>query len=317
MQVIKTLTFAAVLFGAAAAAGCQTDKSSMTDFFPAEEEQRVQHVAQIQAASGARADATLQPFHFDGGKLNSLGEAKLDLMMKETYQEREEAVAKLQRAKLSSCQLPTYLVGWRDWIRVREAYQRQAGADFSLAGFHEKALKEGAVPLPVLLYLKSPLLEQVELFLMRVGTQPALNGLDLECEHPQPALPGEVGVELAQPSGCRIAWVRQRRFTSLFPLAVYPNEGIVRHVHFAANLDHGRMSRSFERQRDIGDGLEIGGDVLADHAVAPRGAHRETTTLVREAHGRPIDLNFGGITGAQDLSDESRISLFPGGQLLG
>lgn len=83
MQVIKTLTFAAVLFGAAAAAGCQTDKSSMTDFFPAEEEQRVQHVAQIQAASGARADATLQPFHFDGGKLNSLGEAKLDLMMKD------------------------------------------------------------------------------------------------------------------------------------------------------------------------------------------------------------------------------------------
>ena len=74
----------------------------------------------------------------------------LDLMMKETFQEREEAVAKLQRAKLSSCQLPTYLVGWRDWIRVREAYQRQAGAEFSLAGFHEKALKAGAVPLPVL-----------------------------------------------------------------------------------------------------------------------------------------------------------------------
>ncbi len=74
----------------------------------------------------------------------------LDLMMKETYQEREEAVAKLQRAKLSSCQLPTYLVGWRDWIRVREAYQRQAGAEFSLSGFHEKALKAGAVPLPVL-----------------------------------------------------------------------------------------------------------------------------------------------------------------------
>jgi hypothetical protein len=83
MQVIKTLTFAAVLFGAAAAAGCQTDKSSMTDFFPAEEERKVQHVANIQAASGARADPTLQPFHFDGGKLNSLGEAKLDLMLKD------------------------------------------------------------------------------------------------------------------------------------------------------------------------------------------------------------------------------------------
>ena len=37
----------------------------------------------------------------------------LDLMMKETYQEKEEATAKLQRAQLSSCQLPTYFVGWK------------------------------------------------------------------------------------------------------------------------------------------------------------------------------------------------------------
>ena len=74
----------------------------------------------------------------------------LDLMMKETYQEREEATAKLRRAKLSSCQLPTYLVGWRDWVRLRELYKQTKGAAFSLAEFHEKALSEGAVPLPVL-----------------------------------------------------------------------------------------------------------------------------------------------------------------------
>jgi hypothetical protein len=34
-----------------------------------------------------------------------------DLMEKQTFQEHEEATAKLRRAKLSSCRLPTYLVG--------------------------------------------------------------------------------------------------------------------------------------------------------------------------------------------------------------
>jgi uncharacterized protein (DUF885 family) len=74
----------------------------------------------------------------------------LDLMQKETYQEKEEATAKLRRAKLSSCQLPTYYVGWRDWIRVREHYQKVQGGGYRLAEFNERALKAGAVPLPVL-----------------------------------------------------------------------------------------------------------------------------------------------------------------------
>ena len=74
----------------------------------------------------------------------------LDLMEKETFQEHEEAAAKLRRAKLSSCQLPTYLVGWRDWLRVREHYKQAKGAGYSLVDFHEKALKAGATPLPVL-----------------------------------------------------------------------------------------------------------------------------------------------------------------------
>src|SRR5262249_55135005 len=39
----------------------------------------------------------------------------LDLMIKDGFQEREEATAKLQRAQLSSCQLPTYFAGWRSW----------------------------------------------------------------------------------------------------------------------------------------------------------------------------------------------------------
>jgi uncharacterized protein (DUF885 family) len=74
----------------------------------------------------------------------------MDLMIKQTFQENEEATAKLQRAKLSSTQLPTYYVGWRDWLRVREQVKQQEGVAFNLKSFHERALKTGAVPLPVL-----------------------------------------------------------------------------------------------------------------------------------------------------------------------
>jgi uncharacterized protein (DUF885 family) len=73
----------------------------------------------------------------------------LDLMIKDTYQEPEEANAKLQRAKLSSCQLPTYYAGYKGWLAVREHY-RKTHPDIRLKQFHESALKEGAVPLPVL-----------------------------------------------------------------------------------------------------------------------------------------------------------------------
>jgi uncharacterized protein (DUF885 family) len=86
-------------------------------------------------------------------RLQTLGmtdQQALDLMINDTYQEREEATAKLQRAKLSSCQLPTYFVGWKGWLQVRDHYQQIRGAAFSLRDFHERSLRESAVPLPTL-----------------------------------------------------------------------------------------------------------------------------------------------------------------------
>jgi uncharacterized protein (DUF885 family) len=74
----------------------------------------------------------------------------MDLMMNDTFQEKAEATGKLQRAKLSSCQLPTYYAGWKGWLEAREQDQQRKGAAFSLRDFHDRALKESAVPLPVL-----------------------------------------------------------------------------------------------------------------------------------------------------------------------
>jgi uncharacterized protein (DUF885 family) len=80
----------------------------------------------------------------------------LDLMIRDTYQEKEEATAKIQRAQLSSCQLPTYFAGYHGWLRVRDQAQRAKGAAFQLSDFHEAALKDGAVTLPSLGRLLQP-----------------------------------------------------------------------------------------------------------------------------------------------------------------
>jgi uncharacterized protein (DUF885 family) len=82
--------------------------------------------------------------------LNMPDQEALDFMQKETFQEAEEATAKLQRAKLSSAQLPAYFVGWRGWLGVRDKYRQAKGSAFRLVDFNDAALKAGAVPLPEL-----------------------------------------------------------------------------------------------------------------------------------------------------------------------
>ena len=72
----------------------------------------------------------------------------LELMTKRTFQEEEEAQAKLRRAKLSSCQLPTYYAGFEAWKRLRAAAEKQGGAAFQPGEFHRSALRLGALPLP-------------------------------------------------------------------------------------------------------------------------------------------------------------------------
>lgn len=77
------------------------------------------------------------------------GEA-LALMTERTFQERAEAEGKLRRAKLSSTQLCTYYLGVRAWRELRAEAERAAGESFDVRAFHDRALGEGAVPLPLL-----------------------------------------------------------------------------------------------------------------------------------------------------------------------
>ncbi len=81
---------------------------------------------------------------------NMSDQEAMDLMIEDTFQERTEAEQKLRRAKLSSAQLPTYFVGLREWLRLREEMRAATGDAFSLKHFHDRALAEGALPMPTL-----------------------------------------------------------------------------------------------------------------------------------------------------------------------
>ncbi len=74
----------------------------------------------------------------------------MDLMTRDTFQERVEAEGKLRRARLSSCQLPTYFVGWNAWRRLRRDVEAARGRAFDLRAFHDAALAPGAIPLDAL-----------------------------------------------------------------------------------------------------------------------------------------------------------------------
>ncbi|HEY6944852.1 MAG TPA: DUF885 domain-containing protein [Candidatus Acidoferrum sp.] len=94
----------------------------------------------LRAISNAILDIRMQT-------MGMTDEEALSLMQKGSFQTQAEAEGKLQRAKLSSTQLPTYFVGNRDWWRLRKKYAAAMGPKFNLAEFHDRALDQGPVAL--------------------------------------------------------------------------------------------------------------------------------------------------------------------------
>ncbi len=82
--------------------------------------------------------------------LNMSDAQALELMTRTAFQTEAEARGKLRRAKLTSTQLPTYYVGLREWQRVRARYAQRMGERFHQQEFHDRALDQGALPLPLL-----------------------------------------------------------------------------------------------------------------------------------------------------------------------
>ena len=70
----------------------------------------------------------------------------LDLMMKDTFQQEGEAVAKWKRARLTSAQLSTYFVGGTEHLDLRAAAQKKLGDQFNLKKYNDQVISYGSPP---------------------------------------------------------------------------------------------------------------------------------------------------------------------------
>jgi uncharacterized protein (DUF885 family) len=77
-------------------------------------------------------------------------EEALRFLTEQAYQSEGEARLKIIRAKQSAVQLSTYFVGRMAHYRLRQAVERESGADFNLGRYHEAVLAHGPVPVKYL-----------------------------------------------------------------------------------------------------------------------------------------------------------------------
>jgi len=70
----------------------------------------------------------------------------MDLMIKETFQQEGEAVAKWKRARLTSAQLSTYFVGATEHLDLRAAEEKKLGNDFELKKYNDQVISYGSQP---------------------------------------------------------------------------------------------------------------------------------------------------------------------------
>src|SRR5262249_39649512 len=77
--------------------------------------------------------------------MNMSDQEAMDLMTKTAFQTQAEAEGKLQRAKLSSTQLPTCYVGLREWQKLRNRSQEAKGGAFNMLEFHNQVLDQGPI----------------------------------------------------------------------------------------------------------------------------------------------------------------------------
>jgi uncharacterized protein (DUF885 family) len=74
----------------------------------------------------------------------------LAFLTQRAFQSEGEAVAKIVRAKQSSCQLSTYFVGRTAFYRLRQQVQRELADKFELGRYHEAVLDHGTLPVKYL-----------------------------------------------------------------------------------------------------------------------------------------------------------------------
>jgi uncharacterized protein (DUF885 family) len=74
----------------------------------------------------------------------------IDLLTRQAFQSRQEAVEKWRRVTRTSVQLTSYFSGYAAILALRERLKRERGAAFDLKRFHEELLSYGSAPVGVI-----------------------------------------------------------------------------------------------------------------------------------------------------------------------
>ena len=120
----------------------------------------------------------------------------------------------------------------------------------------------------------------------------AASAVGKECQRPRRR---DAGVELAQRTRRRVAWIGEFLFSMRALPAVELLEIGFQHQHFAPHLEPRGWMRPAQPERNRADGAQVGGDVLAGVAVAARRAGRQDAVLVSEADRKAVKLGLDRI----------------------
>jgi uncharacterized protein (DUF885 family) len=77
-------------------------------------------------------------------------EQAVDLLTRQAFQTRSEAIEKWHRVQVSSVQLTSYFSGYSEIMELREQRKQQLGPRFNLKEFHEQFLSYGSAPVRVI-----------------------------------------------------------------------------------------------------------------------------------------------------------------------
>lgn len=95
-----------------------------------------------------------------GVHVNNFTEADaMQLLMREAFQEKSEAIGKWRRARLSQVQLCSYFTGYYEIMQLRDELKALQGKDFDLKAFHEKFLSYGSAPVK---YIRRLMLNEIK-----------------------------------------------------------------------------------------------------------------------------------------------------------
>lgn len=106
------------------------------------------------------------------------------------------------------------------------------------------------------------------------------------------------GVLLPQRTRRGVAGVGERWFPRLDEPGVDGGETVEVEEHLPAHLEELRHALARELVRDVADGADVVGDVLARPAVAARDAAHEAAALVHQVDRQAVDLRFAQVPGA-------------------